>query len=119
MPREFLYDLKIDITHNSRRDIGSCPPSCWILALSATCTMAGLLRISALPRVYSRLFCRKIQTSSARQYKPVPTTRPEYASELEALQAKEKGPWSELSKQEKVDRKFLYVIDSCDRLYVG
>ncbi|CAH3027892.1 unnamed protein product, partial [Porites evermanni] len=70
---------------------------------SATCTMAGLLRMSALPRVYSRLSCRKIQTSAARQYKPVPTTRPEYVSELEALQAKEKGPWSELSKQEKVD----------------
>ena len=33
MPREFLHDPKIDITHNSRRDIGSCPPSCWILAL--------------------------------------------------------------------------------------
>lgn len=81
--------------------------------------MAGLLRMSALPRVYSRLSCRTIQTSAARQYKPVPTTRPEYASELEALQAKEKGPWSELSKQEKVDRKFLYVIDSCDRLYLG
>jgi len=38
-----------------------------------------------------------------RQYRPVPTARPAYGSELEALQAKEKGPWSELTKQEKID----------------
>lgn len=65
--------------------------------------MAGLVRMGALPRLYSRIACRQIQTSAARQYKPVPTARPAYASELEALQAKEKGPWGSLTKQEKID----------------
>lgn len=68
--------------------------------------MAGLLRMAALPRLYSRIASRQIQTSAARQYKPVPTARPAHGSELEALQAKEKGPWGELSKQEKIDCKF-------------
>ena len=82
----------------------SGPPSCWILA-STIYIMAGLLRMGALPRLYSRIACRQIQTSSVRQYRPVPTARPAYGSELEALQAKEKGPWSELTKQEKIDCK--------------
>lgn len=69
--------------------------------------MAGALRMSAFPRLYSRIAGRQIYTSAVRQYRPVPTTRPAYASELEALQAKEKGPWGELTKQEKIDRKFL------------
>lgn len=69
--------------------------------------MAALLRMGALPRLYSRIACRQIQTSATRQYKPVPTTRPEYASVLEALQAKEKGPWGDLSNQDKIDRKFM------------
>ncbi|XP_068724772.1 cytochrome c oxidase subunit 4 isoform 2, mitochondrial-like [Montipora capricornis] len=65
--------------------------------------MSGLVRMGALPRLYSRLASRPIFTSAVRQYKPVPTTRPPYASELEALQVKEKGPWGELTKQEKID----------------
>ncbi|KAJ7376672.1 Cytochrome c oxidase subunit [Desmophyllum pertusum] len=65
--------------------------------------MASLLRMGALPRLYSRIACRQIQTSVARRYDPVPTVRPEYGSELAALQAKEQGPWTELTKQEKID----------------
>ena len=67
--------------------------------------MASLLRMGALPRLYARVACRQIQTSAARRYEPVPTIRREYGSELAALQAKEKGPWTELTKQEKVDCK--------------
>lgn len=69
------------------------------------CIMAGLLRMGALPRIYSRFACREIRTSAACLYRPVPTTRPSYATELEALQAKEKGPWGELTKEEKVECK--------------
>ncbi|KAL9975416.1 hypothetical protein ACROYT_G012577 [Oculina patagonica] len=65
--------------------------------------MASLLRMGALPRLYSRIACRQIQTSATRKFNPVPTVRPEYGSELAALQAKEKGPWTELTKQEKID----------------
>ncbi|XP_074615805.1 cytochrome c oxidase subunit 4 isoform 2, mitochondrial-like [Acropora palmata] len=65
--------------------------------------MAGALRMGAFPRLYSRIAGRQIYTSAVRQYRPVPTTRPTYASELEALQAKEKGPWGELTKDEKID----------------
>lgn len=67
--------------------------------------MASLLRMGALPRLYARIACRQIQTSAARRYEPVPTVRREYGSELAALQAKEKGPWTELTKQEKIDCK--------------
>ena len=102
----FLHEENNDITHRSSRVVftSSGPPSYWILA-STVYIMAGLLRMGALPRLYSRIACRQIQTSSVRQYRPVPTARPAYGSELEALQAKEKGPWSELSKQEKIDCK--------------
>lgn len=72
--------------------------------------MAGVLRVVAFPRLYARIASRQIYTSAVRQYRPVPTTRPAYASELEALQAKEKGPWGELTKQEKIDRKFLGLL---------
>lgn len=68
--------------------------------------MASLLRMGALPRLYARIACRQIQMSAARRYEPVPTVRPEYGSELAALQAKEKGPWTELTKQEKIDCKY-------------
>lgn len=74
--------------------------------LSKVFIMASLLRMGALPRLYSRIACRQIQTSAARKFNPVPTVRPEYGSELAALQAKEKGPWTELTKQEKIDCKF-------------
>ena len=67
--------------------------------------MASLLRMGALPRLYARIACRQIQTSASRRYEPVPTVRREYGSELAALQAKEKGPWTELTKQEKIDCK--------------
>ena len=74
--------------------------------------MSGLVRMGALPRLYSRIASRPIFTSAVRQYKPVPTTRPPYASELEALQVKEKGPWGELTKQEKIDRKLFRFYSS-------
>lgn len=65
--------------------------------------MASLLRMGALPRMYARVACRSIQTSAARKYYPVPKIRPEYGSELAALQVKEQGPWTELTIQEKID----------------
>ncbi len=37
---------------------------------------------------------------------PTPVQRVELESDLAALQAKEKGPWTELSKEEKVQREF-------------
>lgn len=59
--------------------------------------------MGALPRIYARIACRSIQTSAARKYYPVPKIRPEYGSEQAALQAKEEGPWTELTTQEKID----------------
>ena len=71
--------------------------------------------MGALPRLYARIACRQIQTSAARRYEPVPTVRREYGSELAALQAKEKGPWTELTKQEKIDCKSSDLICcNCD-----
>ena len=97
------------MTHNSPGvNNVSLPPSSAILLdfwPSKVFIMANLLRMAALPRLYARITCRRIQTSAARRYEPVPMVRPDYGSELAALQAKEKGPWTELTKQEKIDCK--------------
>ena len=66
--------------------------------------------MGALPRIYARIACRRIQTSAVRKYEPVPTARPKYGSELAALQAKEQGPWTELTNQEKIDCTFSNFI---------
>lgn len=76
--------------------------------------MASLLRMGALPRMYARVACRSIQTSAARKYYPVPKIRPEYGSELAALQAKEQGPWTELTIQEKIDCELFYLTAFTD-----
>ena len=59
-----------------------------------------------LPRLYSRINYRQVQTSALRRYDPAPIVRPETSSELQALRAKEKGPWAELTQEEKVTCKF-------------
>lgn len=58
--------------------------------------MANFLRLS------SRLVGRRIHTSAPRKFDPVPTVRAEIGSDLQALKQKEKGPWSALTKEEKV-----------------
>ncbi|XP_031562036.1 cytochrome c oxidase subunit 4 isoform 1, mitochondrial-like [Actinia tenebrosa] len=58
--------------------------------------MANFLRLSC------RLVGRRIHTSAPRKFDPVPTVRAEIGSDLEALKQKEKGPWSALTKEEKV-----------------
>ncbi|EDO45939.1 predicted protein [Nematostella vectensis] len=58
--------------------------------------MANFLRIS------SRLVGRRIHTSAPRKFDPVPIARQEFGSDLEALKAKEKGPWTALSKEDRV-----------------
>merc|ERR1712179_459784 len=66
------------------------------LDLRLAVKMVNLLRLS------SRFVTRRIHTSVPRKFDPAPTVRAEYGADLEALKQKEAGPWSALTKEEKV-----------------
>ena len=61
-----------------------------------------MLRIGFLSRLSARTASRRIHTSVPRKFDPVPITRQEAGTELQALLTKEKGPWNQLSNEEKV-----------------
>ena len=67
------------------------------------------MRVNFLSRLYPRIASRGIRTSSPRKFDPVSVTRKEVGSDLEALQAKEKGPWAQLSKEDKMACEYIEI----------
>ena len=86
---------------HSGKKPASAPPSLHFF------NMANMLRVGFLSRFSARAVGRRIHTSAPRKFDPVPIARQEAGTELQALLTKEKGPWNQLSKDEKLSCEFI------------
>ena len=71
--------------------------------------MASIRRITKLPlaRVASRQLSLSSRTAAYLNLNPTPYERAEADGDLAAVVQKEKGSWKDLTKEEKIQRKFL------------
>ena len=87
---------------------------CWTALLHLHIfKMATLRQLSKLPvsRLATRHFSLASRSAAYIRVDPTPYERAEADSSLSALLEKEKGPWSALTKEEKLQRKF--VVNCC------